>query len=133
MSKKITFISILAILFFTCLTPLVQAQTVDVDATGAGLNQTANNITAFKGQVIGIYGSAYIASEAGKIVGIALSFIGVLFLGLMIYAGIMWMTAQGNEQQVTKAKDLIVNCVIGLIIVFAAYALTVYIGQNFLQ
>jgi hypothetical protein len=28
----------------------------------------------------------------------------------------MWMTAQGNEQKVTKAKDLLINSIVGLII-----------------
>lgn len=67
--------------------------------------------------------------RAGQIIGIVLSFIGVIFLILMIYAGIMWMTAAGNDQQVTKAKDLMINAVIGLIIVFAAYAITAYVGD----
>src|SRR6056297_205117 len=44
----------------------------------------------------------------GKIVGAALSFVGVLFLLLMIYGGILWMTARGNEEQVGKAKNLII-------------------------
>ena len=36
-------------------------------------------------------------STIGKIVGILLSFVGVLFFLLMIYGGIIWMTARGNE------------------------------------
>ena len=42
------------------------------------------------------------------------------------------MTAQGNSQQVDKAKDLLVNAVSGIIIVFAAYALTAFMG-NFIS
>jgi hypothetical protein len=38
------------------------------------------------------------------------------------------MTAQGNEEQVGKAKNLITAAVIGLIIVVSAYAITAYIG-----
>ncbi len=64
----------------------------------------------------------------GKIVGAGLAFIGILFFILMIYGGILWMTAQGNEQQTTKAKGLIIAAVIGLIIVLSAYAITAYIG-----
>jgi len=47
---------------------------------------------------------------------------------LVIYGGFLWMTARGNEQQVTKAKDLIISAVIGLVIVLAAYAITAYVG-----
>ena len=67
--------------------------------------------------------------RAGQIIGVILSFIGVIFLVLMIYSGIMWMTAAGNDQQVSKAKDLMINAIIGLIIVFAAYAITAYVGD----
>jgi hypothetical protein len=65
----------------------------------------------------------------GKIVGVGLAFIGVLFLILMIYGGFTWMTARGNQQDVTKAKDLFEAAIIGLIIVFAAYAITAYVGS----
>ena len=65
----------------------------------------------------------------GKIVGAALAFIGILFFVLMIYGGFLWMTARGNEENVTKAKELIIAAVIGLVIVLAAYAITAYIGE----
>lgn len=64
----------------------------------------------------------------GNVVGAALSFVGVLFLLLMIYGGVLWMTAQGNEQQVEKARNLIISAIIGLIIVLGAYAITSFIG-----
>ncbi len=69
------------------------------------------------------------AEIIGKIVGAALAFIGILFFILMIYGGFLWMTARGNEQQVEKAKELIIAATIGLIIILAAYAITVYIGE----
>ncbi len=64
----------------------------------------------------------------GTVVGAALSFIGILFFVLIIYGGITWMTAAGNETQISKAKNLIISAIIGLIIVLAAYAITSFIG-----
>ncbi len=64
---------------------------------------------------------------AGRVVELVLGWLGVVFLGFMIYAGIVWMTAQGNEQKVTKAKNMITESIIGLIIVAAAYAIAYYI------
>ena len=93
-----------------------------------GLDETVGQIDAFKGGDP-INPQTFIQSRAGQIIGFALSFVGILFLGLVIYAGLMWMTAQGAEAQVTKAKDLLINAVIGLIIVFAAYALTTFVGE----
>jgi len=49
----------------------------------------------------------------GKVVGAGLSFIGILFMLLMIYGGFMWMVARGNDQEVTKAKELIQAAIIG--------------------
>ena len=69
-------------------------------------------------------------SRIGTIVGIALSFVGVLFLILIIYAGISWMTAAGNDQQVAKSKEIIIAAVIGLVIIFSAYAITNFVGTN---
>jgi len=95
-----------------------------------GLNATAGEVSAFKSQ---INNSAltdnFLQTKTGQIIGVVLSFVGVLFLILIIYAGLLWMTAQGNEQKITKAKDLLVNAVIGLIIVFAAYAITAFVGD----
>ncbi len=57
----------------------------------------------------------------------ALSFLGVLFLILMVYGGFLWMTARGNEDQVVKAKNLIIAAIIGLIIILASYAISYFV------
>ena len=38
------------------------------------------------------------------------------------------MIARGNEQQVEKAKSIIINAIIGLVIVMAAYAITALVS-----
>ena len=63
----------------------------------------------------------------GLIVGIFLSLIGIIFLLLMIFAGYNWMTAQGEEEKVSKAKDTIARSIIGLIIVLGSYAVWKFI------
>lgn len=65
----------------------------------------------------------------GTIIGAALAFIGVLFFILIVYAGFLYMTARGNEEQVKKALDYIYQAIIGLVIVASAYLVTKYIGQ----
>jgi len=125
MSKKIAlaclFLLILAGTIFVFKTNIVLAQDY-------GLNETVQEIDAFKDQNPQT-DINFIQTKTGQIIGTALSFVGILFLILVIYAGIMWMTAQGNEQKVTKAKDLLINSIIGLIIVFAAYAITAFVGE----
>lgn len=48
--------------------------------------------------------------------------VGVVAIGAFIYAGVLYSSASGNVSQTGKAKEIIVNTVIGLV-VFAAMAL----------
>jgi hypothetical protein len=63
----------------------------------------------------------------GTIISVILSFLGVIFLILMVYGGYIWMMAAGNDEKVTKAKNLIKAAIIGLIIVVGAYAITIFV------
>jgi len=59
-----------------------------------------------------------------------LGLLGIIFLVLIIYAGFEWMTAQGDEEKVTKAKDTLTRAVIGLIIIIAAYSITYFVFSS---
>lgn len=59
-----------------------------------------------------------------------LGLLGIVFLVLIIYAGILWLTAAGNEDRVKKAQGILKNAVIGIFIVIAAYALSYFILIN---
>ena len=63
----------------------------------------------------------------GRIVRTLLGLLGIIFLVLMVYAGFLWMTARGESDPVDKAKDIIKQSIIGLVIIFLAYALTGFI------
>ena len=65
----------------------------------------------------------------GTIVGTILSLLGVIFSVLIIYGGFIWMLAGGNEQNVEKAKNILTQAIIGLVIVLMAYAITSFIGD----
>lgn len=68
-----------------------------------------------------------VAVIIGRIVSAALGLVGTVFLLLMLYAGVMWMTARGNADRAEKAKDTITRAVIGLIIIAASYAITSFV------
>lgn len=61
----------------------------------------------------------------GNVLKFLLTLVGSIFLLLIIYAGIQWMTAGGNTDQVKKASQTIRNSVIGLIIIVLSYAVTI--------
>ncbi len=60
---------------------------------------------------------------AGGVIKIFLSLMGTIFLGLMLYGGYLWMTAMGEAEKITKAKDTMVPAVIGLVIIVGSYSL----------
>ncbi|HTW96399.1 MAG TPA: hypothetical protein VMD74_01930 [Candidatus Methylomirabilis sp.] len=64
-----------------------------------------------------------ISAIAGTIVAALLSLLGVIFIGLLIYGGITWMMAEGDEQKVEKAQKIMRNAIIGLIITVSVFAI----------
>src|SRR5574344_1091671 len=70
-------------------------------AESSGLSKTANNAGFSAGSECNPEESII------QTISLVLTFIGVLFLILMIYGGFMWMTARGAESQVDKAKKII--------------------------
>ena len=67
----------------------------------------------------------------GLILTAFFSILGIIAVILIIYSGFTWMTARGNESQVTKAKDNLFSVLIGLIFIVGAYALTTFLLKIF--
>lgn len=63
----------------------------------------------------------------GRVIRIILTLLGVILVVIVVYAGFLWMTAGGNDDQVKKAKSWLTNAIIGLIIILAAYAITDFV------
>lgn len=68
-----------------------------------------------------------ISQTVGQIVQVVLGFVGLLFFGLALYGGLIWMTARGIEEKVTQAKGILEAAVIGIIIVAASYAIATFV------
>lgn len=56
-----------------------------------------------------------------------LAFLGVVAVVVIIIGGFMWMTAAGNDEKVGKAKKIIMQGLIGLIIILLAYAIAAFV------
>lgn len=59
--------------------------------------------------------------------------VGALALLMFIYGGIMMVVSGGNPERVKKGTDILVTAVIGLIIVFGAYALIKFVGGSLVK
>ena len=53
-----------------------------------------------------------------------LSFLTLLIVVMIIYAGVLFVTAQGDEKQSEKAKKMIVWSAVGVIVIMLSYAIT---------
>ena len=56
-------------------------------------------------------------------------FLGVLFMILMIYGGYIWMFARGNDQEVEKAKNILIAALAGLVVIVMAYAISYFVVE----
>lgn len=72
-------------------------------------------------------GDEDLTTTIGSLIAVLLAFLGIIFLILIIYAGLLWMTAGGNEDNVKKAKSILLNSVIGLVILLSAYAISKFV------
>ncbi len=63
----------------------------------------------------------------GKIIGVVLGVIGIVFVIYLIIAGITYFTAAGEDTKVKKAKAMIRDSVIGIIIMVSAYAISSFV------
>ncbi len=63
----------------------------------------------------------------GRVIDAILGIVGSLALVMFIYGGFTWMTASGNEQSVTKGKNILMWAAVGLAVIFLSYALVKFI------
>lgn len=75
-------------------------------------------------------GNTDIKGNIGIIIEAALGLVATIFFILIVYAGIMWMTAAGIEERSGKARKIIIDCVVGLAITVSAYGITLYMASS---
>lgn len=76
---------------------------------------------------------ASVPKIAGLIIGAFLGFLGLIFIVLMILAGFKWMTANGNDEEVKKAKATIKQSLIGLVIAISGYTIWNFVFTKLIQ
>ena len=68
-----------------------------------------------------------VATAGGEAIQAALSLVGLFFLMLMVYAGLRWMMARGEEENIKKAQKTVIAATVGLVVSVSGYAFTVFI------
>ena len=87
------------------------------------LTNVSANVDAI-GKTAGYSTAVTVPSLVGKIIGILLGVLGLVFLVLVVYAGFLYITAQGEDAQIKKAKAILVKAMIGMVLIVSSYAIT---------
>jgi hypothetical protein len=100
------------------------AQGGDFGATEAFKSLTGGRQAAFASSVTDLLAT---------IISTILGLVGVLFFLLFLYAGFLWLTSRGSQEQLKKAKDILTSAVLGLFVVVSSYAATRFIFRSVTQ
>ncbi len=63
----------------------------------------------------------------GRIITVALGFLGVIAVVIILTGGFKWMTAGGNEEKTGEARKLLGAGVIGLVIILSSWGLARFV------
>ncbi len=64
-------------------------------------------------------------------VSLVLIVVAVVFFFILVFGGLKWVTSGGDEKKVAAARSQITNALIGLAIVFSAWAIMNLLGNIF--
>lgn len=118
--KRLALFNTIATIALTAV-PAFAAQPLKVQDAGNTLNK-----------VVGRTGVSTedIPTFIGNIITGILSFVGLIFLILMVYGGFLWITARGDDEQINNARKTIIGAIIGMVILVAAYGITAFITSR---
>ncbi len=68
-----------------------------------------------------------------RVIKTLLSIAGLIFFILMVYGGMVWMTAQGNDDRVEKGRKIVTQAVIGIAIMAASFGATNFIQKRVVE
>ena len=70
---------------------------------------------------------------AASVIRIILGFLGMIAVIIILLGGFKWMTAGGNDEKVGEARKLIIQGVVGLIIILAAFGISTFVIGSLLN
>jgi len=123
MKKSIQKIILFSTLSFLLAIPVL-AQNI-----GVGTNNIVDQVSGRAGYQTGtgIANDAFLNTLIGELIAYVLGFVGLIFLILIIYSGIQWMTAGGNEEKVENSKKMIIQAGIGLALILFSYIIVYWV------
>lgn len=62
-----------------------------------------------------------------RIINYFLGFLGLVAVAFLIYAGVLMVTAGGNDEQVGKARKIITYAVVGIVIILLSWTIVTFV------
>jgi len=115
--KRLVIYSLALVALLSLCANFVSAGTAQ-DIASAGLTSTNTQVGLQEGDP---------AKTIGAALSVLLSILGLIFLIICVYAGSTWMTANGESDQVKKARGMLIEGALGLAVTLAAYAFTSFV------
>ena len=128
---KKNFLIIAVVMYLLICPTFVFAEEEAPDPEGAAMMMDQTEALTIIGD--GIYGEGEGANQkpipelVGAYIKVFLALLGVALTMIIVFAGYLWLTAGGSEEQVKKARAWITNGIVGMIITMSAYAITDYV------
>ncbi len=112
-------------LLFTLFSPLTLLLAADQPKTGTVIDSASVllNQAAEIGQAVGkgVANPPTTAQIIGKLIVTGLQIVGLIFFLLIVYGGIVWLTAGGNKERADKAVSTLRQATLGLLVIIFAY------------
>lgn len=87
-------------------------------ALDVGLNQVSNTIQL---------GNQDIRTTIASIINVLMGLLGIIAVVIILIGGFKWMTAGGGDEKVAEAKKYIMQGIIGLVVILAAWSIARFV------
>lgn len=124
MLKKLLRILTAHLVLFVAFSPLRALAQIFKGSGGSGVTDTEAGVDKIERQLkgSGVASTDSVSDLILKFINFALPFLALgAFVGF-VYAGFLYVTAYGNDEQVTKAKKIMIYVAIGLVVVIISYS-----------
>lgn len=122
MKYALSFVASLGVVSLMALPAFAQGGTLTADDLGVG---------AVGGELK--LGNTDVRSTAGRLINVALGFLGIISVVIVLIGGFKYMVSGGSTEKTDEARKYIISGIIGLAIILSAWAITTYIISGLLK
>ncbi len=76
-------------------------------------------------------------SDPSVVIGLGIKalmmFMGAIMFLLVVYGGVLWMTAAGNSERISKAKNIIIWSALGVAVMLSSYIIVNFVFSRVLS